>query len=218
MNISGKQKENSGKLGPTCIPNTLFHTVPTKTTTQTAGHQSQSPVGLVKLLGKKTKYAIAWRAWLCEMQLQHQEGFIKHKKLKCNKIVKALKMRKCHYDLESSLLSPRSHPLLQRNGVPFPSVSRTHCHIGPCTRTYPTKPMGLSLCQWQISKGNELWFISLEVFVLYSLHSTPLALKWLQQEATSETRSQKWYSWPISPRLPSDSILLCHIYRGKPHN
>lgn len=53
MNISGKQKENSGKLGPTCIPATLFHTDPTKTTTQTAGHQSQSPVGPVKLLVKK---------------------------------------------------------------------------------------------------------------------------------------------------------------------
>ena len=99
MKISWRQKENSGKLGPTYIPNTLFHTVPTKTTTQTAGHQSQSPVGLVKLL-RKTKYAIAWRAWLCEMQLEHQEGFIKHKKLKFNKIVKALKRRKCHYDLE----------------------------------------------------------------------------------------------------------------------
>lgn len=100
MNISGKQKENSGKLGPTCIPATLFHTDPTKTTTQTAGHQSQSPVGPVKLLVKKAKYAVAWRAWLYEMQLEHQEGFIKHKKLKFNKIVKVLKRRKCHYDLE----------------------------------------------------------------------------------------------------------------------
>lgn len=59
MDISGQQKENSGKLGPTCILATLFHTDPTKTTTQTAGHQSQSPVGLVKLLVKKAKYAIA---------------------------------------------------------------------------------------------------------------------------------------------------------------
>lgn len=59
MDISGQQKENSGKLGPTCIPATLFHTDPTKISTQTAGHQSQSPVGLVKLLVRKAKYAIA---------------------------------------------------------------------------------------------------------------------------------------------------------------